>query len=137
MKNVREDATTALTRAAKDMARFYDAHRQEAPEYKKGDKVYLEGTNIRSDRPTKKRLKLPPMWKRIHPVFHTSLLRRYNPPSFKTQENPPPPPMVDIEGIPKREVAEILVRKPNAVTKGHQNGIFRSQFPTKEFMTQI
>jgi transposase InsO family protein/predicted aspartyl protease len=128
MKNVREDAMTALTRAAKDMARFYDAHRQEAPEYKKGDKVYLEGTNIRSDRPTKKlddkrygpfevkekvglrayRLKLPPMWKRIHPVFHTSLLRRYNPPSFKTQENPPPPPMVDIEGIPKREVAEIL-----------------------------
>ena len=54
MKNLMNDATVALTRAAEDMKKYYDRHRSEAPEYHPGDFVYLEGTNLKSDRPTKK-----------------------------------------------------------------------------------
>ena len=42
------------TLAADNMARFYDAHRREAPKYNVGDKVWLSSENIRTVRPMKK-----------------------------------------------------------------------------------
>ena len=54
MKKIREEAAAALEKAASDMKRYYDEGRQDAPEYQVGDKVYLEGSNISTNRPSKK-----------------------------------------------------------------------------------
>ena len=54
MKNLTKDATAALAHAAEDMKRYYDKYHLEAPNYQPGDLVYLEGTNLKSDRPAKK-----------------------------------------------------------------------------------
>src|SRR5882672_3808591 len=47
-------ACLALSRAADNMARFYDAHQREAPLYAVGDKVWLNGKNITMTFPMKK-----------------------------------------------------------------------------------
>ena len=69
------------------MKTFYDKKRASARDYNKGDKVWLEGSNITTMRLSKKlgekrygpfevlgkegltayRLKLPATWKKIHP----------------------------------------------------------------------
>lgn len=106
MHNLTQEATTALARVAEDMKCYYDKHHCEAPDYQPGDLVYLEATNLRSDRPSKKlddhcfgsfkvlkkvgehayKLDLPRTWKRIHPVFHTTLLRSYKLPVSSLQQ---------------------------------------------------
>jgi len=94
--------------------------------YQKGQKVWLEGTNLHTTHPTVKlhpkryrpfkvievlglttyRLELPVRWK-IHNAFHGSLLLPY----YKTKEHrrnfPEPAPEL-IEGQPEWEVEEIL-----------------------------
>jgi hypothetical protein len=128
MKNLTKDAAVALTRAAEDMKKYYDKYRSEAPDYQPGDLVYLEGTNLKSDRPTRKlddrrfgpfkilrkvgerayKLDLPRGWKKIHPVFHTILLRPYHPPASPLQQKPPPPPPIDVKGTLEHEVEEVV-----------------------------
>ena len=54
MESARKEAEAALHKAAEDMARYYDRHRQQVDEYKVGDKVWLEGKDIQTDRPSKK-----------------------------------------------------------------------------------
>jgi len=54
MEMAMEEAHSALAQAADDMAQFYDAHCREAPLYEVGDKVWLNGHNIMTTRPTKK-----------------------------------------------------------------------------------
>ena len=54
MQSARKEAEAALHKAAEDMARYYDRHRQQVDEYKVGDKVWLEGKDIQTDRPSKK-----------------------------------------------------------------------------------
>ena len=43
-----------LLQAQETMKRHYDTHKNTVREYKKGDQVWLEGTNIKMDRPMKK-----------------------------------------------------------------------------------
>ena len=94
MEMATNEARSALQRAADDMARFYDVHRQHAPIYKVGDKVWLNAQHITTTRPTKKldhmwlgpytvnkvisrnayRLQLPPSFGHTHLVFSTILL---------------------------------------------------------------
>lgn len=124
----REDAAAALERAADTMKRFYDRTKGTSVEYQPGDKVWLEGTNIRVDRPTPKlahkryrpfeviekvgsasyRLKLPKSWRKVHPVFNEVLLSPYHPPSFPIQTSPPIPPPDLIEDHLEYEVEKIL-----------------------------
>src|SRR5258708_9987178 len=52
MKRAREDAESALRKAAEDMKKYYDAHCQNTPSYKVGDKVWLEADDILTRRPT-------------------------------------------------------------------------------------
>ena len=54
MEIVTNEAHSTLQRAADDMVRFYDVHRQHAPTYKVGDKVWLNAQNITTTGPTKK-----------------------------------------------------------------------------------
>jgi hypothetical protein len=51
MKTSSEEAQAIWRRAADDMKRHYDAKRQDAPTYEKGQKVYLEATHLISERP--------------------------------------------------------------------------------------
>ena len=102
MEKIHEEAKSALLQAQETMKRHYDAHKNAAWEYKKGDQVWLEGTNIKTDRLMKKldnkqhgpfpiirkvgesayKLKLPATWKKIYPVFNEALLTTYIPPEY-------------------------------------------------------
>src|SRR5215813_3784681 len=123
MKANQEEAKLALHQAAEDMARFYNLHRGEAPEYKVEDLVWLDGKDLKTDRPSKKledkrygpykiikkispsayELKLPTSMK-LHPVFNTSRLCPYKEDIIPGRKDPPPPPPV-VEGeTPEWEV---------------------------------
>ena len=129
MKQIREEVQSALKKAAEDMKRHYDKHQSESVEYKVGDKVWLEGTNLSSERPMKKldnkrhgpfriiqkvghsayKLALPKTWKRIHPVFNEVLLTPYKEPHFPNQVAEPPLPTPVVSGTePEYEVEEIV-----------------------------
>jgi len=95
MNKAMDEAHLALSQAANDMARFYDAHQREAPLYEVGDRVWLNGKNITMTWPMKKldhrwlgpylvekviswsmyKLKLPLSCCQTHPVFSVMLLR--------------------------------------------------------------
>ena len=123
---VQEELGSAMLIAQEKQKEMYDRHREATPEYKEGDEVWLEGTNIRNDRPSTKltprrygpfritqkvsshsyRLQLPQTW-RIHPVFHVQLLRLAQPdPIVGRQPNPPPPEV--IEGDEEYELDQII-----------------------------
>ena len=108
----RSDARTHMTRAQQ----LWVKHR-DTPTYAVGNRVWLDGRNLRMDQPTSKLaprrhgpfviaqvmspvsycLELPHQW-RIHPVFHTDLLTPYR--ETKTHgENYqwPPPELIDNE----------------------------------------
>src|SRR5882724_1558883 len=54
MGKAMDEAHSALTQAANDMAQLYDAHCKEAPLYESGNKVWLNGQNIMMTLLTKK-----------------------------------------------------------------------------------
>ena len=54
IKKVRKETEAALKQSNETMKRAYDKKKGESWEYQPGDKVYLEGTNITTDRPIKK-----------------------------------------------------------------------------------
>jgi len=128
MGKLAEEAAIALKRAAESMKQHYDEYHQNAPEYQPGDLVYLEGTHLKSDCPLKKlddccfgpfkvlqkvgehayKLNLPHTWKQIHPTFHTVLLHPYISPKSPLQQQPLPPPPVDLGGTPEFEVEQVL-----------------------------
>ena len=94
MEMATNEACSALQRAADDRAHFYDVHRQHAPTYKVGDKVWLNAQNITTTQLTKKldhkwlgpytvnkvtsqntyRLQLPSSFGHTHSMFSTILL---------------------------------------------------------------
>src|SRR5215475_9888047 len=49
----------------------------------------------------------------IHPVFHVSMLEPVSTSTIPGCIQPPPPPLVEIEGEPEYEVAEVLDSKIN------------------------
>jgi len=128
MKRSREDAHAALQQAADRMKKSYDKHVCPNREYSKGDKVYLETTNLKTDRPAKKlddkrfgpfdiiekvgasayKLKLPDTWPAIHPTFHNSYLTPFQPSQFEQQQRPAPPPAIIVNDEEEYEVEEIL-----------------------------
>ncbi len=104
-----------------------DRHRLRPPVYVVGQKVWLSSKNIplrsvcnklapkfigpfpvtKILSPVAVRLKLPPAYRRIHPVFHVSKLK----PVFRSPLNPPapvPPPPRLVDGEPTYSVNRIL-----------------------------
>src|SRR5882757_222884 len=114
--------------AKETMKWFYDRTKGKSLNYAIGDKVWLEGKNLKPLHPTKKfadkcyglftiqekiskssyKLEIPKNWKQIHLVFNKVLFSPYHEPAFKGQQCPPPPPLVEIEGHLEYEVEEIL-----------------------------
>jgi Chromo (CHRromatin Organisation MOdifier) domain len=129
MKWVWEDAQAALWQAAGCMKESHHKHARPSIEYKVGDKVYLETTNLKMNRPSKKlnnkwfgpfkiikkvkassyELELPPTWPAVHLVYNESYLSSYKLPRFPNQLLPPPPPAILLnEGqTPEYKVEEI------------------------------
>jgi len=123
-----EEARAALGKAKSDMARYYDQRRAPAPAYKVGDKVYLDASDIRTTRPSRKlahrylgpfpitaqvapnayRLRLPRSLKRLHPVFNVVKLVQALPDPIPGRKAKPPPPPDLVDGIEEFEVEEIL-----------------------------
>ena len=124
----RANATEALKKAAKDMKRFYNKHKQQSIPYGKGSKVWLDGRHIKTYRPNQKldhkklgpfivedkvgssayQLRLPQSWNHVHPVFNEVLLSPYHPAVFPGQIPPPPPGPIVIDDYLEYDVEEIL-----------------------------
>lgn len=146
LKKVHKEVEAALKQSKEDMKEVYDRHRQDTHEYKVGDKVWVDATNLKSNRPSpalnerrygpfeiiKKisasayRLNIPDTWT-THDVFNESILTPYVEPLFPNQQQPPPPEpeMVerdDGEIEEKHEVeavinSNIVGRRPNQYMK--------------------
>ena len=129
MANAIQETRSALNQAATDMARFYDHDHREAEAFEAGDKVWLDGRHIKTQRPIKKfddrwfgpfeiqkvlsrnayRLKLPQSFRRAHPVFHVSLLRRWHPDPIMERPQPTNPEPILADGEePEYEVERVL-----------------------------
>ena len=130
MNSTWKEAENSLKLAAETMKHQYDKHRKEARDYKVGDQVWLEATNLNltppgamkklSDKrvgpfkilkktgPSSYKLQLPHGWKAINPVFNEALLTPYIPPAEPHQQKPPPPPAILVDGGEEYEVEEIL-----------------------------
>ncbi|KAJ3559362.1 hypothetical protein NM688_g396 [Phlebia brevispora] len=131
MKKIQEEASAALSIAQDTMKRSYDKHRRPPVNYKDGDLVWLEGFNLRTDRPHKKlddkcygpfsiiqkigtsayKLKLPTSWKGIHPVFNQALLTPYQAPEFPEQEKSRSVPNVETFKDKVEEILDSRVRR--------------------------
>ena len=121
-KKAREDAQKLMIKAQKKWTKG----REQEQRYKTGDQVWLEGRNLRIDRPSVKlapkryrpfkirkvlspvtyQLTLPPQWK-IHDVFHADLLTPYHETELHGPNFTRPPPDL-IDGEEEYEVEEIL-----------------------------
>jgi len=135
MKGAWEEAKAALDLVAETMKRQFDRSRRPSRNYKIGDMVWLETTNIaiKGAAETSKKLqdkrhgpfqilekvgtsayklKTPETWEGIHPVFNEKLLTPYVPPYAKEQRKPPPPPPEVIDKHEEYEIEEILDSRP-------------------------
>jgi hypothetical protein len=145
LQTAREWAQSAMTYAQQVQEENTNRYRQQSPSYKVGDKVWLDLTNIRTNRPSKKldakhakytvvevvgshsyRLNTPPG---IHNVFHSKLLRpaSYDPLPSQAQDDEQPPPQV-VDDEEEWEVEEIRDEK---VTKRGRRGQRKRQFLVK------
>jgi transposase InsO family protein len=91
-----QEAQRRLTAAKEAQKKFADRHRRDAPEFATGDLVLLSSKHLRLSGPRKfwprwvgpfpvikkigqlsYKLQMPDVYARLHPVFHTSLLKPY------------------------------------------------------------
>ncbi|PIL28875.1 hypothetical protein GSI_08921 [Ganoderma sinense ZZ0214-1] len=126
LRQAREDVTSALTLAAERMKEYYDRYVRDAPEFKDGQKVWLDTRNFRVPGVSRKlvdryagpylvkckvgnlayELKLPKDLA-LHPVFHVSLLLPHKE-SQLPGRHPPEPASIEVEGEEEYEVEEVL-----------------------------
>ena len=125
LAKVREEAKSAMEEN-NEMMRSRGGDKRPKEPFITGDTVWLEATNINSNRPSSKldnkrygpfeimeavgdrayRLKLPETWA-IHNVFHSSLLTRHHKPEFDSQKKPLPPPPDIINEEEEYKIEEI------------------------------
>jgi hypothetical protein len=128
MKDTLEEAKAALVKAKDDMTRYYNHRRSPAPEYKPGDHVYLDASDIQTTRPSRKlshrrlgpfeviekvsnlayRLQLPPSLHRLHPVFNMVKLTPAPKDPIPGRKTVPPPFPEIVDGEEEWVVEEIL-----------------------------
>jgi len=138
MHAVHDKSRKGLEDAQERMRRYTDPVRKEPPAYQVGDLVMLNGRNIKTRRPSKKRdhknhgpfqiekivsplavrLTLPQKWK-IHNVFHVSLLEPYQ--TSEHRATPDPSKVLreadDIEQSEEYDVDEVM----SSVERGRGN----------------
>jgi hypothetical protein len=133
LSNIHESVLRALEQARVDMAKYANRKRRPVPDegMEVGDQVMLSTDHIKTVRPNKKldyktlgpfkitevvgdakmarRLELPEQLRRVHPVFHVSMLIPYKRNELPSREQvPPPPPEVVDNGDTQWVVSEIV-----------------------------
>lgn len=126
IERIQKELQASLELAQEIQKRNYDAGVREQPTFQAGEKVWLEHTNITTDRPSAKlghrrlgpfpiekrisatayRLTLPPTM-RSHPVFHVSLLSPYHSSTIPGHIQAPPPKIIVKDGA-DFEVSRVL-----------------------------
>jgi hypothetical protein len=121
-----EEAKAALTKVKEEYTMYYNHQHEPAPVFTPGDKVWLDGSNIATNRPSSKlshlhlgpfvveahvslsayRLALPPHFRCLHPVFVK--LSPVPPDPILGRRPVPPPPTTLIDGEEEYEVEAIL-----------------------------
>jgi hypothetical protein len=123
-----EEAKAALTKAKDEYTMYYNRRREPALVFAPGDKVWLDGSDIATNRPSSKlphqrlgpfvveahvglgtyRLALPPHFRRLHPVFPMVKLSPAPPDPILGRRPAPPPPTTLVDGEEEYEVEAIL-----------------------------
>ena len=131
MKSTLEEAKAALAKSKDDMAWYYNQRCTAAPEYRPGDRVYLDASDVHTTRPSQKLshrrlgpfpvvqkvgssaycLRPPLAMKHIHLVFNmVKLTLALDDPIIRRRAPPPPLPEI-IDGEEEWVVEEILDSK--------------------------
>jgi hypothetical protein len=123
-----EEARSVIAKVKDEYAMFYNRRREPAPIFKPGDKVWLDGSDIATNRPLSKlshrhlgpfvievcvgrgtyRLALPPHFCRLHPVFPVVKVSIVHPDPIPGQRPAPPPPTTLVDGEEEYKVKAIL-----------------------------
>jgi hypothetical protein len=123
-----EEARSAIAKAKDEYAMYYNRRREPAPIFKPGDKVWLDGSDIATNRPSSKlshrhlgpfvveacvgrgtyHLSLPPHFRRLHPVFPVVKLSIAHPDPIPGRRPAPPPPTTLVNGEEEYKVEAIL-----------------------------
>jgi len=131
IKKVCKEAEAALKQTEETMKKNYDRKKGSSREYVPGEKVWLEGTNITTDRPIKKlddkrhgpfvinkkvgessyQLRLPATWKKVYATFNEKYLSPFIPAQFPSQKLPDPPPPVITNDSEEYVIEEIMDSK--------------------------
>ena len=128
MDSALEEARAAAAKAKSEMKQYYDRRRTPPPVFGKGDRVYLDASDIKTIRPSQKlshrrlgpfeileavrnhsyRLRLPKQLSRLHPVFNVIKLTAALPDPITGRRASPPPLPELIDGEEEYEVEQIL-----------------------------
>ena len=128
LQEVCERAKDAIAKLIESMKMAYDRGLRIKEPIKVGDLVWLESTNIRTDRPSKKlserrygpyevlelkgetsyKIALPKEMECMHDTFHASYLTPHKGSKFPSQKRKPPPPLEIIGDELEYEVERIL-----------------------------
>jgi hypothetical protein len=123
-----EEARSAIAQAKDEYTMYYNRRREPAPIFKSGDRVWLDGSDIATNRPSSKlshrhsgpfvveacvsqgayRLALPPHFRRLHPVFPVVKLSIAQPDPIPGRRPAPPPPTTLVDSEEEYEVEAIL-----------------------------
>jgi hypothetical protein len=123
-----EEAKAALTKAKDEYTMFYNRRCEPAPVFAPGDRVWLDGSDIATNRLSSKlshrrlgpfvveacvshgtyRLKLPYHFRRLHPIFPVVKLSPAPPDPILGRRPAPPPPTTLVDGEEEYEVKAIL-----------------------------
>ena len=126
LKDLHTEMRFNIQSALEEHAKYFDAKVSKQPDFQVGDRVWLDARNLRTERSARKldykkvgpytisekvnsrsyRLDLPRSMK-VHPVFHVSLLERFQPDAIPGRAPKPQPPLV-IAGEEEYEVETIL-----------------------------
>jgi len=128
LDKLRKDMRDTLVLAKGRMAKYYNKNvASQELKFRVGDKVMLNGKNIKTIRPTKKldhkmrgpfkvkrligpyayELDIPAFVGRPHPVYHISLLEPYHRNEIPGRRSPTPPPLLDL-GPNEYEIESVI-----------------------------
>jgi len=128
MRDTLEEAKVALAKSKDDMMLYYNQKRTPAPEFKAGDMVFLDASDIQTTQPSHKlshrklgpftidsqvgngayQLRLPPSMSRLHPVFNVVKLSLTPLDPIPGRRTSPPPFLEIVDGEEEWVVEEIL-----------------------------